>query len=175
MIATLATSVQIPGKLSFYNLVVFLHIAATVVGFGAVFAYPAFYRIGMAGDPRGLPFFHRVQEFIGSRIITVGIGVILVTGIYMASVGMFDFGDAFVIVGLVVAVLLGALGGVYFAPRERRLRELAERDVAAAGSHGEVTLSREYVDLARQVELMTFVGAGLVLMTILTMVFKPGF
>lgn len=173
MLAVLAVDAQVPGDLSFYNLVVFVHIAAALVGFGAIFGYPVFYRIGMSRDPRGLPFFHRVQGFIGSRMITGGLVVLLLTGIYMAAAGPFDFGDPFVGVGIVVVLSLGALGGLYFARKEARLGELAARDVAAAGG-GEVRLSREYVDLARQVELMTFLSAGLILMTVLVMVFKPG-
>lgn len=173
MTTVLATSVQIPDKLSFYNLVVFLHVAAAIVGFGAIFAYPVFYRIGMAREPRGLPLFHSAQQFIGARVITSGLAVVLATGIYLVLAGLYDFGDTFVGVGILIVLVLGALGGVYFSRKEARLQELAERDIAAAGA-GKVTLSREYVDLARQVELMTFVGAGLVLVAVLFMVFKPG-
>ena len=169
----LATSVQVPDKLSFYNLVVFLHIASAIIGFGAIFAYPVFYRLGMAREPRGLPLFHSVQQFIGARFITGGLAMLLATGIYMVLAGVYDFGDTFVGVGIVIVIVLGALGGVYFSRKEARLQALAERDVAAARG-GKVTLSREYVDLARQVELMTFVGAGLVLVAVLVMVFKPG-
>ena len=173
MSAILATSAQKPGDLSFYNFVVFLHITAALVGLGAIFGYPVFYRIGMSREPRGLPFFHRVQGFIGSRMITGGLGVLLLTGSYMAAAGPFDFGDPFVGVGIVVVLSLGALGGLYFSRKEARLLELAERDIASAGG-GEVRLSQDYVDLARRVELMTFLSAGVILMTVLVMVFKPG-
>lgn len=173
MIILLATSVQVPGKLSFYNLVVFVHIATALVGFGAIFAYPVFYRIGMGREPRGLPLFHRVQQFVGARMITGALAVLLLTGIYLVAAGVYDFSDAFVGVGILIVLVLGALAGLYFSRKERRLEELAERDIAAAGA-GQVTLSREYVELARQVELMTFVGSGLVLIAVLFMVFKPG-
>ncbi len=173
MSAILAVSAQKPGDLSFYNLVVFVHITAAVVGLGSIFGYPVFYRIGMSRDPRSMPFFHRVQGFIGSRMISGGLSVLFVSGLYMAATGPFDFGDPFVGVGILVVLFLGALGGLYFSRKEARLGELAERDVAAAGG-GEVRLSQEYVDLARRVELMTFLSAGLILMTVLVMVFKPG-
>jgi len=173
MSAILAVSAQVPGDLSFYNLVVFVHITAALVGLGGIFGYPVFYRIGMSRDPRGLPFFHRVQGFIGARMISGGLTVLLITGIYMAAAGPFDFGEPFVGVGIVVVLVLGALAGLYFSRKEARLGEIAERDVAAAGQN-EVRLSQEYVDLARKVELMTFVSAGLVLVTLLVMVFKPG-
>ena len=169
----LAASVQVPGKLSFYNLVVFIHIATAVIGLGAIFAYPVFYRLGIGRQPRGLPLFHSVQVFMG-RVISGALLVLLLSGIYMvASNDQWDFSDTFVGVGILIVIILGALGGAYFSRREARLRDLAERDVAHAGA-GRVTLSREYVDLARQVELVTFVGAGLVLVALLFMVFKPG-
>ncbi len=171
--STVFAGAQLPGDLSFYNLVVFVHIASALVGFGAIFGYPVFYRLGMSRHPRGLPYFHRVQGFIGSRMITGGLVVLLITGIYMAAAGPFDFGEPFVGVGILVVLTIGALSGLYFSRNEARLGEIVERDIAQAGQ-GEVRLSQEYVDLARQVELMTFVTAGLVLVTLLFMVFKPG-
>jgi hypothetical protein len=35
-------------------------------------------------------------------------------------------------------------------------------------------MSREYVDLARQIELVGYVSAGTVLLALMLMVFKPG-
>jgi uncharacterized membrane protein len=174
MTTVLATHFQVPGDLSFYNLVVFLHIASLVVGLGVIFVYPVFFRIGMAREPRGLPFFHRVQDMLGSRVITAGLAGLLLTGIYLATDGPFDFQDLFVVVGLLVVVLNGALFGLYFSKRTKQLIELAERDIAASAGQPKVTLSREYVDLARQVELMSYVSAGTVLLALLFMVFKPG-
>jgi uncharacterized membrane protein len=170
----LATSFQVPGDLSFYNVVVFLHIASLVIGLGVIFVYPVFFRLGLSRDPRGLPLFHRVQDMIGSRVITAGLAGLLITGIYLAAQGPFEFSDLFVSIGLLVVILNGALGGLYYSKRIKRLIELAERDVAAAPGNPHPPLSREYVDLARQVELVGYISAGTVLMALLFMVFKPG-
>jgi uncharacterized membrane protein len=169
----LAASAQIPDDVSFYNFVVFLHIASLVVGLGVIFSYPVFIRLGMSRDPRGLPLFHRAQEMLG-RVISVGLAGLLITGIYLAAEGPFDFGDVFVGVGLLVVILNGALGGLYFARKVPRLQALAERDVAAAAGKGQPVMSREYVDLARQVELVGYLSAGTVLVALMFMVFKPG-
>ena len=169
----LATSFQVPGDVSFYNLVVFLHIVSLVVGLGVIFVYPVFLRLGMARDPRGLPLFHRVQDMLG-RVISAGLAGLLVTGIYLAAAGPFDFGDLFVGVGLLVVVLNGALGGLYYARKVPRLEALAERDVAAFEGRGRPVMSREYVGLARQVELIGYISAGTVLVALMFMVFKPG-
>lgn len=170
----LAASAQIPGDLSFYNLVVFLHIASLVVGLGVIFVYPVFLRLGMARDPRGLPLFHRVQDMLGGRVITVGLAGLLVTGIYLAAEGPFDFGELFVGVGLLVVILNGALGGLYYSKRVARLQALAERDIAASAGKPQPVMSREYIDLARQVELVGYLSAGTVLVALMFMVFKPG-
>ena len=45
-------------------------------------------------------------------------------------------------------ILLGAINGAYFIPSDRRLGELAEREIAAAGD-GPVELSDEYARGAR--------------------------
>jgi len=170
----LAGSAQIPGDLSFYNLVVFLHIASLVVGLGVIFVYPVFLRLGIGRDPRGLPLFHRAQDMIGGRVIAAGFAGLLITGIYLAIDGPFDFGDLFVSVGVLVVLLNLAVGGVYYAKRIRRLQELAERDVAASAGKPKPALSKEYVDLARQVELVGYLTSGSVLVALMFMVFKPG-
>jgi hypothetical protein len=170
----LAASAQIPDELSFYNLVVFLHIASLVVGLGVIFTYPVFLRIGLSRDPQGLPYLHRVQELLGTRVIAGGLVGILVTGIYLAIEGPFDFGDLFVTVGMVIVIANIAIGVLYFARRGPRLLALAERDVAAAKGSPKPVMSEEYVDLARQVEFVGYVMAGSVLLALMFMVFKPG-
>ncbi len=76
------------------------------------------------------------------------------------------------IVAAIVAVLLG-LGGAYFRPRERRLAELAERDVGASGG-GEVEFSDEYQRLNRQVAMVGVVSYVLIIAAVWVMVTKPG-
>ena len=169
----LADSAQIPGDLSFYNFVLFIHIISVIVAFGVIFVYPVFFRIGLEDDPRGLPYFHRVQDWLGPRVITGGATVALLAGIYLAIDGPFGFDEPFVGGGLAILIVILGLGGAFFAPRVDRLRQLAERDVAAAGA-GQVKLSDEYVQAARQVELVGYLASGLVLIAVLLMVFKPG-
>lgn len=173
MAALLAVDAQIPGELSFYTFVLFLHIAAAVVGFGAIFVYPVFFRIGLASEPRGMPLFLRASSFIGARFITSALVVMLLAGLYMAAQGPYGFGEPFVGEGILAILVLGGIGGGYLAPRERRLLELSQRDIEAAGA-GPVRFSRDYVDLARRVELAAYLMGGVVLVTILFMVFKPG-
>jgi predicted integral membrane protein DUF2269 len=169
----MATAFAEPGKVTFYNVVLFVHVAAAVVAFGATFIYPVFFAFGKRVDARHLPFFHRVQGRFGARVITGGGTLILLAGVYMAIKGPYDFGDAFVGIGLFVILLLLGLGGAFFAPRERRLLELSERDVAASGG-GPVSLSEEYLAVSRQVERVIWMSQSLVLIAIFLMVTKLG-
>src|SRR5436305_12950196 len=120
---------------AFYQVVLAVHIMAVVVAFGVTFAYPLFGLIGQRLDPRAMPWYHRMQVLIGQRLVSPGLLVVLVAGIYLAS-KLHQWSQFYVQWGLGVAILLGALGGLYFAPRERRLAELSERDLAAAGGGG---------------------------------------
>ena len=75
--------------------------------------------------------------------------------------------------GLAIAVVLGALAGAFFVPRERKLAEFAERDIAAAGD-GDVQWSEEYQALRTRVGAVGGLAALLVLITIYFMTVQTG-
>ena len=162
------------AEISFYNVVLFLHIAAVVLAFGAVFAYPFFWGVARRGDERHLAYFHRVQGRIGQFLITPAGTVILLAGIYLAVDGPYDFGDPWIGITLLILIVLLGGGGAYFAPRENKLAELAERDVSRSGTDGPMKMSDEYERLFAQVKTVSYVAAGLVLVAIFLMVTKPG-
>lgn len=168
-----ATSFQQPDTLSFYNVVLFIHIAAAVVAFGVTFAYPmvdaALHR---DENLRHLAWWHRTQGVIGARLITSAATVVLLAGIYLAAAGPFDFGSTFVSAGIVIIVVLLGLGGAFFAPTERKAAELAERDIAASGD-GTVTLSPEYQAVANRLKVVGASSSLLVLVALFLMVVKP--
>src|SRR5205807_448215 len=145
------------------------HVIAAIVAFGVIFAYPLFVRVAHQSDPVNLPYFHRAQGYVGSRLITGGATTILVTGIIMAAISdVYDFSDPFVSAGLVIVIVLLGMGGAFFAPLERRLAELADRDVQVAAG-GPVVLSRDYHAAFRRYNA----GATLVVAAVLLMVIKP--
>jgi hypothetical protein len=157
---------------TFYTFVLALHIASIVIAFGVTFAYPVMYAVGIKREPRAMPGFHRIQDYVGKFVISPFLGLALLCGIYLAS-KLKVWSDFYVQWGLAVIIVLGALGGAFFAPRERKLGELADRDVAAAGD-GEVRWSAEYVALRRQVEIVGYVSAVLILLTIYFMTAQTG-
>jgi hypothetical protein len=149
---------------AFWQVVLAVHIAAVVITFGVTFAYPIFAVVGARMDPRGLPWFHRMQVQIGRRLINPGLVFVLVAGIYLAS-KLHQWHHFYVQWGIGAVVVLGGLEGAFMVKQEKKLAELAERDIAAAGS-GEVSLSADYEALGRRVGS---VGAFMGLLTLVTL------
>jgi hypothetical protein len=164
----------IPLAVTFYTVVLAVHIAAIVVAFGVTFAYPVMYVVALRGEQRALPALHRIQDFIGKRVISPGMVVVLAAGIYLAS--KLDSWSAFYVQwGFGAIIVLGGLGGAFFAPRERRLAKLAERDIAAAApGAGDITFSAEYKALRQQVMTVGLFANALVLLTIFFMTSQTG-
>src|ERR1700729_3876036 len=158
---------------TFYSFVLAVHIAAIVIAFGVTFAYPAMYAVGIRSEPRSMPGIHRIQDAVGKRVISPFMGLALLAGIYLAS-KLEVWSDFYVQWGFGAIIVLGALGGAYFAPRERRLAELAERDVAKAAPGGAVEFSAEYTSLRQQVFRVNLFGNLLILATIYFMVTQTG-
>jgi hypothetical protein len=162
---------------TFYTVVLAVHIVAIVVAFGVTFAYPVMYGVGLRMEPRAMPGLHRIQDHVGKRVISPGMVIVLAAGIYLAS-KLSVWSDFYVQWGFGAIIVLGGLGGAFFAPRERRLAALAERDIAAAdqgsAGAGQVTFSAEYKALRQQVMLVGLLANLLVLLTIYFMVAQTG-
>ena len=111
-----------PDHFDFYTFVLFLHIAAAVIAFGATFAFPIIDVTIRRVDLRALPVWSEAQNQIGMKLITPGAIVVLISGIYMASDRWDKFGGLwFSLAGVIVIVLLG-LGHGFFAPTARTRR-----------------------------------------------------
>jgi hypothetical protein len=158
---------------AFWEVVLALHIIAVVFAFGATFAYPVLLGAVAKADPRALPALYRALHAISQRVIMPGLAAVMVFGIYLAS-HLHLWSSFFVQWGLGVAIVIGAVEGAYLGPRERRLVEVAERDVAAAGDGDEVTFSTEHDSLVRRIGGVGALIDLLVLITIYFMVTHTG-
>jgi hypothetical protein len=156
----------------FADVALAIHIMGVVVAFGVLFSYPIIFTVGKRLDPRAMPWMHRVSVEISRRLILPGLVVVLGFGIYLAG-HEHQWSKFYVQWGMAVVVIIGAAAGVFFTPRDRRLAELAQRDIDAAGP-GAVTLSAEYESLARQVAIGGTVVNLLILATILFMTVHTG-
>src|SRR5437764_12113087 len=157
---------------TFYTFVLAAHIASIVIAFGVTFAYPVMYAVGINREKRSMPGFHRIQDTVGKLVITPFLALALLCGIYLAS-KLKVWSDFYVQWGLVVIILLGGLGGAFFAPQERKLAELAERDIAAAGD-GELVWSAEYNAVRNRVAIVRYVANLLLLPTLHFMTARTG-
>ncbi len=162
------------AAISFYNVVLFVHIAAVVLAFGVFFAYPVLWGVARRGDERHLPYLHRVQAQIEQRLVSPAMVVILLAGLYLAFDGPYDFGDPWIGATLLILIVIGGLGGGYLSPRERKLAELAQRDMTRSGAEAKAAMSDEYEQLFAKVRTVTYALLGLVLLAIFLMATKPG-
>jgi len=150
--------------LALYDVVLFVHVTAVVVAFGAVFTFPLWFALAERAEPAQRAILHRLQATIDSRVVGFGLLVVVLAGAYMAS-DRDLWAEPWVGGPLLIAIVVGGLAGGVLAPRERRLAELAEAGPAGAAEY------------ASQVALVKRVGAlaGLLgLVAIFLMVTKVG-
>jgi hypothetical protein len=173
---------------AFWKVALALHVIAVVFAFGATLAYPVLLGAVTKADTRALPALYRALHAISRRVIMPGLAAIVVLGIYLAS-ELHEWHAFFVQWGLAVAIVIGGVEGAFLGPRERRLVEVADRDVAAAteaGGHrpsagipvstsdGAVTFSAEHDALVRRIGGVGALMDVLVLVTIYFMVARTG-
>jgi uncharacterized membrane protein len=161
------------ADIGLYELSLFLHITAVVVGFGATFAESIFFPVAMKLDPRHLPYVHQAQLTINRYMATPALVVVLLTGFYQAADGDFSMGDPWLSASFAIVIVLGGLMGAYFVPSDRRLGAMVTREIGAAG-RGEVQLSDEYQRAARKQGAFGALAGVLVIVAIFLMVTKPG-
>ena len=162
------------AEISFYNVVLFVHVAAVVLAFGVTFSFPIVMAVARKGHERHMGFFHRMQALIGSRLIGPLGGLVFLAGLYLAIKGPYDFGDPWIGITLVLLVIILGVGGGYIGVREERLADMAERDIAASPAEGRVSFGRDYERLFAQVRGATLALNALILIAIFLMVTKPG-
>jgi quinol-cytochrome oxidoreductase complex cytochrome b subunit len=156
-----------PLAVSFYDVVLFVHVASVVVAFGVTFAYPHVLPWLQRNHPRAMATAHEVQSLIGSRIIGPFATLALLSGIYLAA-DRDLFSETWVTIPLTILIILLIAGPAFFVPRERELARIARRDVDADGA-----LSAEYAAKARILALGGALSALLVLIALFLMVVKP--
>ncbi len=158
-----------PLAIQFFDVIVAVHVMCVVAAFGVTFAYPVVIPWLRATHPSAMPTVHATQARIGRRLIGPVSTLVLLTGIYLATDrNLWD--QAWVTVPFVIIIILFGLAGAFFTPRDRRLAELAERDLGADRGG---TLGGEYDALLRQTAIVGLLYPLLVLIAIFFMVAKP--
>jgi hypothetical protein len=156
----------------FYDVSVWVHVSAVVVGFGATFAESLTFPLAMKLDKRHLPYVHRLGIAINRYLASPALLLIIITGIYQTS-DRWEFSDFWISATFLIAIILGGLNGAYFIPREKKLAEQVEREIAASPGD-EIVLSDDYMRRSRTMGMVGAFAGLLVLLAVFFMVAKPG-
>jgi uncharacterized membrane protein len=152
----------------FYDVVLTIHILAVVLAFGVVFAYPIIDSQMRRAGPVALPNLHRLHLVLATRLVQPAMTVVLLAGLYLA-LDRWSLGDPWISATFAILIVLFGLTGAILIPADKRLAELAERDLQAGGEP-----SADYVALSRRADLVGSVALLLVVVAIFLMVAKPG-
>ena len=161
------------AAITLYDVSVFLHVTAVVIGFGSTFAESLMFPVALKLGNRHLPYVHRLQLAINQRFATPALAVVLITGIYQVIEGRWSFGAFWISASFAIVIVLGALIGGYFIPTDRRLAPMVEEELGAAPRE-DVTLSEEYQRSARREGIAGGVAGVLIVVAIFLMVTKLG-
>jgi hypothetical protein len=157
---------------TFYDVVVWLHVSSVVLAFGPTFAFGIYLAIAGRKYPRAMPAMIDATQTINRSMVTIAAVVILVTGLYLAG-DRWEFSDFFIAWGiLAILVLLGLVHG-FFIPHDQRALRAAERDIEAAGPTGEVQFGEEFNRESGASARMGPIAGLIVILTIYVMVAKP--
>jgi uncharacterized membrane protein len=153
-----------------YDVGLWLHIAAVVVGFGATFAESVTFPVAMKLDKRHLPYIHALHLAINRFLTAPAMVVILLTGLYLVGDSdAWSFGDPWVSATFGILIVLGGIMGAYFIPTDRRLMAMVTRELESGGD-----LSEEYQRRSRAIGMVGALAGVLILVAIFLMVAKPG-
>lgn len=164
---------EIAGTITGYNIALWIHITAVVVGLGATFAESILLPVVMGVDKRHLPVVYRVQIVINSYFANPALLVILITGFYQVAEGNWDLGSAWISATIAIVILLGGINGMYFIPTDKKLEAMVTEEIAAAGD-GPIELSGEYERMSKAEGMVGAFTGLLIVAAIFLMVIKPG-
>lgn len=156
---------------SFYDVVLWLHISAVVVGFGSTFAYAVLLTAAQRDAPRAMPGMLASISANDRSVVSVGAVIVLLTGLYLAA-DAWEFSEFFIAWGIVAVLVLIGLTHAVFLPNERRAKKLAERDVEGAGS-GDVKWSAEFNEVSGKLAKVGTLAGLIIVLTVYVMTAKP--
>ena len=152
-----------------YSISVFIHVTAVMVGFGATFAEAIMFPVAMKVGVLHLPYVHRLQLAINTRLATPAMVVILLTGIYQTADADWGFGSFWISATFLIVIVIGGILGAYFIPTDKRLADQAAREIEANGN-----VSEDYLRQARREGAIGALTGILLIAAVFLMVTKPG-
>lgn len=152
-----------------YKIALFLHILAVVLAFGPSAGYGLLFSVAQQ-YPRAVPAILTGIQKIDRYLVTPGMIVVLLAGIYMiaASDDAWDGSEAFITVGFVAIIALFGLQHGFFGPQNRKAKELAERDLEKGDA-----FSPEFDAVADRLSKVGGLFGLIIVVTIFFMTYKP--
>ena len=150
-----------------YDIGAFLHVLAVVLAFGPTFGYAIFFSV-VPQFPRATPGLLAGVQKTDRFLVSPGMIVVLLTGIYLLVDGPWETSATFISVGFFAIVALLGLQHGFFRPQTAKAKALAERDLKS----GDV-LSDEFTALSQRIGQVGSLAGLIVVVTIFFMVVKP--
>ena len=151
-----------------FSIGLFIHVLAVVLTFGPTYGFAFFIGTAEENDPRSVPTVLRGILKVDRFLVSPGLIVILLAGIYMLSDANISASESWVSVGFLAIVILFGMAHGFFRPNTKTALELAERDLGS----GE-TLSPEYEAVSKKLETGGKIAGAIVAITIFFMVVQP--
>jgi len=144
-----------------YDVVLWVHITAVVIAFGALFAYPVFLAVVAKAPIAQRTTFHHAQIAFSKRITGPTIGVILLAGVYLATDADL-WSEVWVTVPFVLLFVIAGLGATVLRKGEEALVANSEAGDEAAYSAALATL-----------RMWTYITIALIVVALFFMAVKP--
>jgi Sec-independent protein secretion pathway component TatC len=144
-----------------YDVVLWVHITAVLIAFGALFAYPVFLAVVAKAPIAQRATFHHAQIAFSKRVTGPTIGVILLAGVYLATDADL-WSETWVTVPFVLLFVIAGLGAT--------LLRRGEESLAATSEAGD---EAGYSAALGKVQTWTYVTLALIVIAIFFMAAKP--
>ncbi len=155
-----------------YDFVLWIHVAAVVIAFGAPFIYPIILARVTNANPEALPGLYNAMIHAGRTLITGAYLVLFLAGAYLASdAGLWS--EHWVSGSLVILIVLIGISHGLAMPTEKKLSAMATKELAARGGSGPMTFSAEYEKAYRKLNLVGMLSNVLVLIALYLMIVQP--
>ena len=164
---------NLPLGLTTFELSLWIHVTAVVVGLGMTFAEALLFPVAMKMNPRHLPYVHRMQLTINRYVASPALLLILITGVYQVSEASISFGAFWISASFAIVIILGGLNGAYFIPSDKKLEAMLNAEIAAVGD-SEFTPSEEYMSKAKVQGILGPISGILIVLAIYLMIAQPG-
>lgn len=165
-----------PVAVGLYDVSVAIHVMASIVAFGPLFAFPLFIAVTERRDPLSLPVVLRGVNRTERMIVVPATALVGLTGVYAAIDGPFQFdSDLWMTIGFVLYLVVFGLLVFLVEPLRAQAADEAERFLEeASDDEDDVELSERYRARMRLPNILVPAFWVILLFIVYLMEIKPG-